>query len=455
MPLQPRPHNPFRDPTVLHFPQFERAFASSPSIDTLARERPVEFSPLRASAAARSPILREAAATGSPIYPASTAFQAQQQRSAARHRSVAKQLDFSASPRDPHVCRSAAAAAGWHALRPSRLSDPSMSIRARSRPPVRSADAPALADAPRGAAEQAAGAAAADAAAAIRHAAVQTEVQPAAEAARPETGASAALSRVDPPAATSASAGIFRARKLDVLQEEVLGATKPMARGATATAHLPSSQPAAAPPGLMRGAAAPAATAAAAPAAAAPAAPPVSSGAPTQKATAAYAEREVKPPSVLLNDKAQQALRRSISQPPSYPFTQYLEQLRRRWNPTPLPARAPDWERVPLPTMDRSTHPWPALGQVSPPRMPYAPRTAWAPQAADVLPKQPQPQPPLGMPSMQAGWSMAPQQPCFPAASYQWVPAMVLAVVPQLPAALGGWSPVGMLGSPQPPLVYC
>ena len=443
-----RPNNPFRDPTVLHFPQFERAFASSPSIDTLARTQPVEFSPLHASAAARSPILREEAATGSPVYPASTAFQAQQQRSAARHRSVAKQLDFSVSPRDARVCRSAAAVAGWRAPRPSRLSDPSMSIRARRRP-GRAVDAPPQADAPRGA-EQAEGdsAALAHDAAAIRHAAVQTEVPPAAEVARPQVGIDAASSRANPPASSSAAAGNFRAQKLGVLQEG-FGATKPTAGAATAASHLPSSQPAAAPAGPVRDAAATAAAAAAAaaPAAAAPGATPASSGAPL-KAPATDAQREVKPPGVVLSDKAQQALRRSISQPPSYPFTQYLEQLRRRWSAAPLPSRG-DWERASLPTMERSTHPWPApLGQ-----MPYAPRTAWAPQAADVLPK---PQPPLVTPSMQGGWSIAPQQPCyFPAASCQWVPAMVLAVVPQLPAALGGCLPAGVLGAPQPPMVYC
>ena len=58
--------NPFRDPSVQHFPQFERAFAESPSIDTLARNQPVEFS--LGATGARSPILAGTMSGGSPAF---------------------------------------------------------------------------------------------------------------------------------------------------------------------------------------------------------------------------------------------------------------------------------------------------------------------------------------------------------------------------------------------------
>ena len=113
--------NPFRDPSVLHFPQFERAFASSPSIDTIARTQPVEFS--LGGTGVRSPILAGEARVASPTFPPS-GYPHNNHRGPARHRSVAKQLDFSLSPREAHVSRSAAAVAGWYdaPARPSMTS---------------------------------------------------------------------------------------------------------------------------------------------------------------------------------------------------------------------------------------------------------------------------------------------------------------------------------------------
>lgn len=109
------PTNPFDSDAVENFPPFTPLFENSPSIDTIARTKPVEFSlhgSLQSSAAGSSARPRTGLSERSP-------------RDPARPR-VAKQLNFSVpapSSRERRATRSMAAAAGWptHAIGAQQL----------------------------------------------------------------------------------------------------------------------------------------------------------------------------------------------------------------------------------------------------------------------------------------------------------------------------------------------
>ena len=367
--------NPFRDPSVQHFPQFERAFAESPSIDTLARNQPVEFS--LGATGARSPILAGTMSGGSPAFQPSAL--PHNHRGPTRARSVAKQLDFSLSPHDVHVSRSDAAVAGWCAptARPrpsgsSAASGPRLAARVAApaegtallTPPTPDAQATHYSEV------------------AQRHAAVQTDAMNDAEA-ETEGRTMANVAAALPTGVSRQSPMGYAARSIyadsSLGHVNSLEQVKPGEAAETAGARPEPAraQPAASlglpPPRVGSEGIAPTRTAARtnsphADASGMPAA--ASAAAPARVSTHAEEERH--------------ALRRSLSQPPSYPFTEYLEGLRRRWSdPTPLPCAAPQQAQqahmpqqtqMPQAHMPQQAHPWRAQSAAHrPPHATYGP----------------------------------------------------------------------------------
>ena len=362
--------NPFRDPSVQHFPQFERAFAASPSIDTLARTQPVEFS--LGATGARSPILAGTMSGGSPVFQPSAL--PHNHRGPTRARSVAKQLDFSLSPHDVHVSRSDAAVAGWCAPtarpRPSGSSAASgarLAARAAATAEGASPLTPSTPDAQATHCLEVA----------QRHAAVQTDAMNDAEAqteGRAMSNIAAALptelSREPPMGHEARSIFADSSGPKSLGHVNLSEQLKPGEAAETAGARPEPAraQPAASlglPP--PRGGSAgmdPIRTAARtnfspADASGMPAA--ASAAAPARVSTHAEEERH--------------ALRRSLSQPPSYPFTEYLEGLRRRWSDTThLPFAAPQQTHMPHAHMPQQAHPWRAQSAAHrPPHATYGP----------------------------------------------------------------------------------
>ena len=357
--------NPFRDPSVQHFPQFERAFAASPSIDTLARTQPVEFS--FGGTGARSPILAGTMSGGSPVFQPSAL--PHNHRGPTRARSVAKQLDFSLSPHDVHVSRSDAAVAGWCAPtarpRPSGSSAASGAQLAARAAATAESTAPLTPPTPDAQATHCLEVA-------QRHAAVQTDAMHDAEA-ETEGRAMADIAAALPTELSREPPVRYEARSVcaDSLGPKSLGRVnlseqlKPAEAAGTAGARPEPAraQPAASlglpPPRVGSAGMAPTRTAART------ILPPAdASGMPTAASAAAPARVSTHA------EEERHALRRSLSQPPSYPFTEYLEGLRRRWSdPTPLPRAAPQQAHMP-----QQAHPWRAQSAAHrPPHATYGP----------------------------------------------------------------------------------
>ena len=102
--------NPFEQaPAEVNFPPFSHLFECSPSIDTIARTKPAEFS-LERSFASRAASERQ-----SPLVSSIRSGDGQRARSPRNRPRVAKQLNFSlpSAPREKGVSRAAATAAGW------------------------------------------------------------------------------------------------------------------------------------------------------------------------------------------------------------------------------------------------------------------------------------------------------------------------------------------------------
>ena len=388
-PRSTRSMNPFRDPSVQHFPQFERAFAASPSIDTLARTQPVEFS--LGATGARSPILRGAMSGGSP------AFQPlalpHNHHGPTRARSVAKQLDFSLSPNDVHVSRSDAAVAGWYAptahpkMSGSSVASDTRGLAAKAAAPAEYI-APLTPPSPDVQAMQCSGVA-------RRHAAVQTDAANDLEAdvegravANIATAQLTELSREAPPGceARAVCADSSGSKMPGEAAETAEARPEPARTQPTASQGLPPPQVGIA---ATRAAAWSSVDASGMSAAA-------SAGFAGAARFSNYAEEE------------RHALRRSLSQPPSYPFTEYLEGLRRRWSdPTPLPGAAPPQTHLP-----QQTHSWRAQSATStvhhPPQATYGPsKTTFGgfggslPPAPTALPPPPLfPVPPAAAPGV-------------------------------------------------------
>ena len=371
--------NPFRDPSVQHFPQFERAFAASPSIDTLARTQPVEFS--FGGTGARSPILAGTMSGGSPVFQPSAL--PHNHRGPTRARSVAKQLDFSLSPHDVHVSRSDAAVAGWCAPtarpRPSGSSAASGAQLAARAAATAESTAPLTPPTPDAQATHCLEVA-------QRHAAVQTDAMHDAEA-ETEGRAMADIAAALPTELSREPPVRYEARSVcaDSLGPKSLGRVnlseqlKPAEAAGTAGARPEPAraQPAASlglpPPRVGSAGMAPTRTAART------ILPPAdASGMPTAASAAAPARVSTHA------EEERHALRRSLSQPPSYPFTEYLEGLRRRWSdPTPLPCAAPQQAQqahmpqqtqMPQAHMPQQAHPWRAQSAAHrPPHATYGP----------------------------------------------------------------------------------
>jgi len=128
------PTNPFeKQDNIEHFPPIDRVFATSPSIDTIARTRPADFSAERSCASG-------------PYFSVSPREQ-QGSRHARPGARVAKQLNFSQQERRESRAATAASAvaAGWptpvrtpgSASRPATLRDAEMLLNAHDDAPAR------------------------------------------------------------------------------------------------------------------------------------------------------------------------------------------------------------------------------------------------------------------------------------------------------------------------------
>ena len=418
--------NPFRDPTVQHFPQFERAFAASPSIDTLARTQPVEFS--LGATGARSPIPAGTLSGGSPAFQPSAL--PHNHRGPTRARSVAKQLDFSLSPHDVHVSRSDAAVAGWCAptARP-RPSASSSGARLAARVAATAEDsAPLTPPTPDAQATDCLEAA-------QRHAAVQTDAMNDAEA-ETEGRAMANIAAALPPELSKAPPMGYEARSIcaDSSGHKPLGHVnlseqlKPAEAAAAGARPEPAgAQPAASlgrsPPRMGSAGMAPTRTAARTNL------PPAgASGLPAAAAAAAPARASTHA------EEERHALRRSLSQPPSYPFTEYLEGLRRRWSdPTPLPCAAPQQAHMP-----QQAHPWQAPSAANrPPHATYGPSRP----AFGGFVGTPPPAPAAALPTAHPGVQ-------WRAASHPYAPQPYMLVPPAAPwwpAVMCAWGGMPMV----------
>ena len=363
--------NPFRDPSVQHFPQFERAFAASPSIDTLARTQPVEFS--LGATGARSPILGGAMSGVSPAFQPSGL--PHNHRGPTRARSVAKQLDFSLSPHDVHVSRSDAAVAGWCAPtarpRPSGSSAASGARGLAARAVARAGGiVPLTPPTPDAQATQ-------HLEVAQRHAAVQTDAANDLEAEAVgramANGAAALPTELPSERPTEYEARAIYADSSGPKSLEPVNLSEQMESGDAAETAGSQSELARAQPAPSLGLPLPRVGSTRFAATRANLRTTDTSGIPAAVSVAADARVSTHA------EEERHALRRSLSQPPSYPFTEYLEALRRRWSdPTPLLGAAPQQAHLPQQALlPQQAHPWQAQGAISaahrPPHANYGP----------------------------------------------------------------------------------
>lgn len=374
--------NPFDSARVENFPSIDNIFSQSPSIDTIARTKPVDFSfGERSRSSVRTAGGRESQWDSA----VNSAPRSIHSNPAASRPRVAKQLNF-AVPEDgvapgswredgPRVSRSLAIAAGWPEPRAS-VGTPSLVQQAPASRPE--------------AAEVTADAEMADVSGAVDH--LRGAAPPAAagdEASVPEDMAT--------------DAGVYATAEREVSSVAV--------QPAVAAAPRPSLPPAESMPRLLPTQIA----AAASMQTAATAAMPRSPSAPALRARGAEAGG---PPPPALPETVNE-VRQALLQPPTFAFTQYLSALRSRWSQRPFRARSrlmelglsPSKPRHPLaadplqtpapPSWMHAPPPPPPVTAVPPPPYAAAPWTPYPYYWAPPPPPMMAPPPYWGAPPMQ------------------------------------------------------